>query len=82
VVFAGNIEEDSVDAALVALSFVRAHAPWLKQRYGLYIDPRQNKPADYLFMIKFLDNIYEGPSLGAAVAGATHSILRVLSVFF
>lgn len=71
-----------MDAALVALSFVRAHAPWLKQRYGLYIDPRQNKPADYLFMIKFLDNIYEGPSLGAAVAGATHSILRVLSVFF
>lgn len=65
----GDLAEDSQDASLVALSFVRAHAGWFKRRYGFYIDPRQHKPADYLFMIKRLEFGVTGGSAGAAIAG-------------
>jgi hypothetical protein len=76
----GDLAEDSKDAALVALSFARAHAPWLKARYGFYIDPRQHKPSDYLFMIKGLERGVAGTSLGAALAGSGNDIISCSSV--
>lgn len=65
----GDLGEDTKDSVLVALSFARAHAPWLRSRYGLYIDPRQNKPADFLFNIHGLQRGVRGDSVGAALAG-------------
>jgi hypothetical protein len=65
----GTLDESLQDAALVSLSFVRAHAPWLKERYGLVRDPRAQRPKDYGFMIADLASSYSGESIGAAVAG-------------
>lgn len=71
-VVSGCVDEDAKDSALVALSFNRAHAAWLEQRYGsLDVDPRQRRKGDWLLALTHMCILYEGPSLGAAFAG-TH----------
>jgi hypothetical protein len=71
-VVSGRVDEDAKDSALIALSFNRAHAAWLEQRYGgLDVDPRQRRKGDWLISLTDMGAHYQGPSLGAAFAG-TH----------
>lgn len=65
----GSVDEDMTDVALVALSFNRAYAPWLEQRYGLYLDPRRRRKDDWLLSCNDLGVEYQGGSIGAALAG-------------
>lgn len=67
---AGNVESSTQDSALVALSFVRAHAPWIADRYnGFHLDPRRRRKRDLVLMLNHLNVNYYGSSMGAAVAG-------------
>lgn len=65
----GNLDEAARDAGLVALAFVRAHAPWLSDRYGLIRDPRVRTDADWSLALDHADRVAEGGSLGCALAG-------------
>jgi hypothetical protein len=65
----GSLDERTRDEALVALSFTRAHASWLKDRYGLYMDPRLRRRDDWLLSLEDSAVEYEGGSIGAALAG-------------
>lgn len=60
-----------MDAAMVSLSFVRAHAPWLAARYGLEIDPRQRTKHDFVLAVEHICSLMTGISAGAALAGGT-----------
>lgn len=55
----------------MALSFVRAHAPWIADRYNSFrlLDPRRRRKRDLILMLNHLDLNYYGGSMGAAVAG-------------
>jgi hypothetical protein len=65
----GNVDDSVRDGALVALSFHRAHAAWLKQRYGLYLDPRRRRRDDWFVSCDLLGVLFTGGSIGAALAG-------------
>lgn len=77
----GNFSEDFMDAAMVSLSFVRAHAPWLAARYGLEIDPRQRTKHDFLFAIDNVCHLMSGISAGAAFAGGSEATICKYSAF-
>jgi hypothetical protein len=53
----------------VALSFLRAHAGLLDERYGLYIDPRVRHPQDWALGLAPLATPMTGSSIGAAIVG-------------
>lgn len=48
---AGNVEESVGDAAMVAMSFLRAHAAWVRLRFGLRADPRRRRGRDFRFSV-------------------------------
>jgi hypothetical protein len=58
-----------MDAALVSLSFMRAHAPWLAARYGLDTDPRKRTKHDFVLAVEHICSPMTGISAGAAFAG-------------
>jgi hypothetical protein len=65
---AGDVQDRLAEAGMVALSFLRAHAPWLHEQYDLEIDPRRRFGMDYV--LSFNDGGgCTGSSGGAAYAG-------------
>jgi hypothetical protein len=67
----GSMDQAIKDAVLVGLSFMRAHAPWLKEHYGLKIDPRKRRKHDWVFVLNSFGVPITGASIGAAIAGDT-----------
>jgi hypothetical protein len=51
------------------MSFLRAHAGLLDERYGLYIDPRVRHPQDWVLGLAPLETPMTGSSVGAAIVG-------------
>jgi hypothetical protein len=68
-VYAGNVAQCAGDAAIVALSFLRAHAPWLHERFSLRFDPRARTGRNYSFSIDPSCLTIGGQSAGASFAG-------------
>jgi hypothetical protein len=66
----------------VAMSFLRAHAGLLDERYGLYIDPRVRHPQDWALSLAPIETPITGSSVGASITSmlwATHGGIRTFS---
>lgn len=75
---AGNAQQCTGDAAIVALSFARAHAPWLNERFALKLDPRARTGRNYSFSVTPLRIVSSGQSAMASFAGRLNLQTRLI----